>query len=272
MPRVIPLLRASHIQPAVAVTAMTTALAVSAGRGASSAWVALALLSGQLFVGWSNDWLDRDRDRRSGRTDKPVAAGQVSARAVGTAALVALALCVPFSLANGWRAGLVHLAAVASAGLYNLRLKATALSPLPYAVSFGSLPYVVTYGLPSHPRPPGWAPLAASLLGMGAHFVNTLPDQGDDLREGIRGLPQRIGRTPSLLAGAVLLLGAGAVLAIAPEGPPGAALPLLAAQAGAVLALVAAARAGHERAAWTLTLASAALAVALLLAQGSALG
>jgi len=262
---VVPLLRAAHVQPAVAVTAMTTALAVSAGRGASSAWVAAALLSGQLFVGWSNDWLDRDRDRRSGRTDKPVAAGEVSASAVGRAALVAVALCTPFSLALGLRPGLVHLAAVASAGLYNLRLKATAVSPLPYAFSFGSLPYVVA------PAPPAWAPLAAALLGMGAHFVNTLPDQGDDLREGIRGLPQRIGRTPSLLAGATLLLAAGAVLAVLPDGPPGAALVLLGAQVAAVLALVVAARAGHERAAWTLTLASAGLAVALLLAQGSSL-
>jgi 4-hydroxybenzoate polyprenyltransferase len=262
---VVPLLRAAHLQPAVGVTAMTTALAVSAGRGASSAWVAAALLSGQLFVGWSNDWIDRDRDRRSGRSDKPVAAGEVSASLVGRAALVAVALCVPFSLALGPRPGLVHLAAVASAALYNLRLKATVVSPLPYAFSFGSLPYVVAA------HPPVWAPLAAALLGTGAHFVNTLPDQGDDLREGIRGLPQRIGRTPSLLAGSTLLLAAGAVLAVAPDGPPGVALFLLGAQVAAVLALVAAARAGHERAAWSLTLASAGLAVALLLAQGTSL-
>lgn len=262
----IPLLRAAHVQPALAVTAMTTALAVSAGRGVSSVWVALALLSGQLFVGWSNDWLDRDRDRRSGRSDKPVAAGQVSASVVGRAAVVAVVACVPLSLAIGVRPGLVHLAAVASAGLYNLRLKATLLSPLPYAFSFGSLAYVAA------DSPPGWAPLAASLLGMGAHFVNTLPDQGDDLREGIRGLPQRIGRTPSLVTGATLLLAAGIVLAVLPSGPPRAAsLALLAAQASCVAALVVVARLGHERAAWSLTLASAALAVALLLAQGSAL-
>ena len=261
----VPLVRAAHVQPAVAVTAMTTALAVAAGRGAASAWVALALLSGQLFVGWSNDWLDRDRDRRSGRADKPVAAGEVSASAVGRAAVVAVALCVPFSLALGWRPGLVHLAAVASAGLYNLRLKATVASPLPYAFSFGSLPYVAA------PSPPAWAPLAAALLGMGAHFVNTLPDQENDLREGIRGLPQRIGRTPSLLAGAALLLAAGAVLAVLPPGEPGGALWLLGAQVACVVALVAAAARGHERAAWSLTIASAVLAVALLLAQGSSL-
>lgn len=264
----IPLLRASHVQPAVAVTAMVTALAIAAGVGPRSALVALALLSGQLFVGWSNDWLDRDRDVRAGRTDKPVAAGEVPARAVGVAALVAVVLCVPLSLSLGWRSGVVHLAAVASAGLYNLRLKATLASPLPYAFSFGSLPYVVTYALPRHPGPPWWAPCAAALLGVGAHFVNTLPDQADDRRLGVNGLPQRLGRTPSLLAGASLLLAAGAVLAIAPAGSFN---PLFVAQAAAVAVLVGAAATGHERAAWSLTLASAGLAVALLLARGSAL-
>jgi 4-hydroxybenzoate polyprenyltransferase len=158
---------------------------------------------------------------------------------------------------------------VASAALYNLRLKATLASPLPYAFSFGSLPYVVTLTLPAPHAPPWWAPVAAALLGVGAHFVNTLPDQADDRRLGVLGVPQRIGRTPSLVVGACLLLGAGALLAVA---PPGATNPLVLVQAAAVLALVVVARLGHDRAAWTLTIVSAALAVALLLARGSALG
>ena len=58
----IPLLRAAHVQPMLAVTALVTALAVSAGRSFGAGWVCLAILSGQLFIGWSNDWLDRDRD------------------------------------------------------------------------------------------------------------------------------------------------------------------------------------------------------------------
>jgi 4-hydroxybenzoate polyprenyltransferase len=266
------LLRAAHVQPMLAVTALVTALAVAAGRGAGAVWVCLALLSGQAFVGWSNDWLDRGRDVAAARSDKPIAAGQVSARTVGVAALVALALCVPFSLANGWRSGLLHLCAVGSAGLYNAYLKRTLLSPLPYALSFGSLPSVVTLGLPGHPAAPFWAAGAAALLGAGAHFVNTLPDQADDVRLGVNGLPQRIGRTPSLVCGALLLLGAGLVLAVAPPGPPRPlAVALLAAQVAAVAALVAAVRAGRERAAWSLTLAAAGLAVALLLANGTAL-
>jgi 4-hydroxybenzoate polyprenyltransferase len=269
---VIALVRAAHVQPALAVTAMTTALGVAAGRGASAVWLCLAMLTGQLFVGWSNDWLDSARDAAAGRTDKPVAAGQVSRRAVGVAALLAVALCVPFSLLNGLLAGLVHLAAVASAGLYNAVLKRTVASPVPYAFSFGSLPWFVTLGLPGRPAPPWWSYAAAALLGVGAHFVNTLPDQADDVRLGVRGLPQRIGRTPSLVTGAALLVAAGLLLAVAPPGAPTSLVVGLAvAQVAAVLGVVVTARVGRERAAWTLTLAAAALAVALLLAHGASL-
>jgi 4-hydroxybenzoate polyprenyltransferase len=262
------LLRASHLQPALAVTAMTTALAVRAGRGWGAIWVALAMLSGQAFVGWSNDWLDRDRDRAAGRTDKPVAAGAVGSRAVGFAAVGAVLLCVPLSLANGLLAGAVHLGAVASAGAYNAWLKRTLASWLPYAVSFLSLPYFVSFGLPGHPAPPWWMPVAAALLGVGAHFVNTLPDQADDVRLGVRGLPQRIGRTPSLVCGAVLLVAAGALLAVAPRGSSGGALLLLGAQVAAVAGVVFCAVVRRDRAAWSLTILSALLAVALLLVQG----
>ena len=268
----VPLLRAAHLQPAVAVTAMTTALGVAAGRGRSAVWLCLAMLSGQLFVGWSNDWLDRTRDVAAGRRDKPIAAGEVAAPVVGWAAVAAVVACVPLSLANGLLAGSVHLAAVASAGLYNVVLKRTPASPLPYAFSFGSLPYVVTFGLPGRPAPPWWAPVAAALLGVGAHFVNTLPDQDADRRLGVHGLPQRLGRTPSLLLGAALLTAAGLLLAVAPPGaPPVAARALAVVQVAAVAGVVATARAGRERAAWTLTITAAVLAVALLLANGAAL-
>ena len=68
--------------------------------------VALAVLAGQLSVGWSNDYLDRERDRAAGRTDKPVAAGELSPTLVRDGARWSRsALCVPLSLLSGWRAG-----------------------------------------------------------------------------------------------------------------------------------------------------------------------
>lgn len=267
------LLRACHLQPTLAVTGIAAALAVGAGRGAGGAtWVALAVAAGQLSVGWSNDYLDRDRDRLAGRLDKPIPAGQVSAGAVGVAAVLAAAACVPLSLASGWRAGLVHIGEVAVAWAYNLGLKATVLSPLPYAVAFGALPAFVTLGLPGHPLPPPWAWTAAALLGTGAHFVNTLPDLEADEAAGVRGLPQRLGRSTSLLVGASALGGAGALVALGPAGAPGpVAFGLLAAVLAGSVGVIALSWWGRARAAWTLTLATAGLTVALFLAQGTAL-
>ena len=185
------LLRASHFQPTVAVTAITATLALVAGRGLGVVAVVAAVLAGQLSVGWSNDWADRDRDRRAGRQDKPVVAGEVTAATVGRAAAVALVLTVPLSLLSGWRAGSVHLVAVLAAWAYNLGLKRTPASAACYLVAFGLLPAFVTLGLPGHPWPAPWAMGAAALMGTGAHFVNGLADREDDARTGVRGLPQR---------------------------------------------------------------------------------
>ena len=270
--RVIPLLRACHFQPTVAVTAIATTLAVSVGRGVGSAWVALAVLAGQLSVGWSNDYLDRDRDRFAGRTDKPIVAGQVSARTVGVGAVIAALACVPLSMMSGWRAGSVHLAAVAGAWAYNGWLKSTIASVVPFSFAFGVLPAFVTLGLPGHPWPPAWVALAAGLMGTGAHFVNTLPDFAGDADSGIRGLPHRVGPRGSLLLGFVSMAAATAVLAVAPSNGAGLLDSVLVVAAStAVLAVVVAGLTHRLRVAWSLTLCAAALNVAVFVTRGGSL-
>ena len=73
MPRVLDLLRSSHPEPAAAVTAVAALLAVVVGRHPGGvAAVAATIGASQLCVGWTNDWLDADRDRAVGRADKPV--------------------------------------------------------------------------------------------------------------------------------------------------------------------------------------------------------
>src|SRR5271169_840243 len=85
---------ASHPIPSLAVAVMATLLTAEAappGFGAGRVvLVALAVLAGQLSVGWSNDARDAERDTASGRTDKPAAVGLISARALWLAAAVAL--------------------------------------------------------------------------------------------------------------------------------------------------------------------------------------
>lgn len=216
------LLRACHPVPAAGVTLFAGALAAAAGRGpAGTALTAAAVAAGQLSVGWSNDRADLRRDRATGRRDKPLATGVLPAAAVTRAAVGALLLCVPLSLAAGPLAGAAHLVGVGAAWAYNLRLKATAASWVPYALAFGLLPAFVTLALPGGPWPPLWLAGAAALLGAGAHFANVLPDIADDLATGVRGLPQRLGARRSAAVAAGLVLASTACLLLGPPGPVG---------------------------------------------------
>ncbi|MEP6666293.1 MAG: UbiA family prenyltransferase, partial [Nocardioidaceae bacterium] len=147
--RLLPLAQASHPLPTVAVTIMTTLLIAGAGNSVSTCVVgAIAVLSGQLSIGWSNDAIDAHRDVAVRRPDKPVASGAVSPGVVMRAAGLAAVVTVPASLALGWRAGVVHLVGVACGWLYNLALKSTWLSAVPFAIAFGGLPAVATLALP----------------------------------------------------------------------------------------------------------------------------
>jgi len=249
------LVRACHFQPTVAVTAVTTALAVLSGRDAwGCAAVAVAVLAGQLATGWSNDWFDAARDTAVGRTDKPIVSGAVDVGTVRTAALVALVACIPLSLLSGWRAATAHLVAVGSAWAYNAGLKATVVSPLPYAVSFGLLPAFVTLGLPGHPWPRPAVMAATALLGIGAHFINTLADREDDARSGVVGLPQRMSARACLLTGVGLLSACGVALWTLGGGSAVArTLVLVLCLGAATMVLVTTVRAA-PRAAWTWTL------------------
>ncbi|MFD7123863.1 UbiA family prenyltransferase [Streptomyces anulatus] len=269
--RAVGLALACHPGPALAVTALGCALALGSGLGGPrSALVTAAVLTGQLSVGWCNDAYDARRDAEAGRRGKPAADGTVEARAVWAAAVVALALCVPLSLACGALAGMVHLAAVAAAWLYNLRLKATALSWLPYVAGFGALPAAVALSLPGGPWPRWWTVTAGALLGFAAHLADTLPDIAADRAAGIRGLPHRLGTRGTRLLLPAPLLGATAVLAFGPPGPvdAGGATALVLAGSAALAGPALGRR--WRKAALAGAVAVAAADLALLLARGVA--
>ena len=262
-----------HPAPSLAVTLVITVLASSAGRGVGGcALVAAAVMTGQSSVGWSNDRIDVRRDVAAGRGDKPLAAGAVGPGAVSLAAALAVAACVPLSLANGWAAGTVHLVGVAVAWAYNLGIKRTRFSPLPYALAFGLLPAFVTLALPGTPWPGRWALAAGALLGVGAHFANVLPDIEDDLGAGVRGLPQRLGARRSRIAAAVSLAAASLFLVLGPAGRVGAAGWAGLALSGALACAVPlASRGPRSRLPFLATLGLAVLDVALLLLRGGRL-
>ncbi len=191
------LILSSHPLPTLAMTIGVTAAAALMGRSLLEVGlVAVTVLSGQLTVGWLNDLVDRHRDAQVGRLDKPIAMGWVDPGTVTFAIAVVVLAVIPLSIANGTYAGIAHLAAVASAWLYNLWFKRSVFSWLPYAVSFGLLPAFLSYGGLGggmHGGPPTWAmTVLAAMLGIGVHFLNTLPDLVEDNETGVRHLPLRV--------------------------------------------------------------------------------
>lgn len=256
------------------MTALVTLLALAAGRGPSTFWALSAILTGQLWIGWTNDLVDADLDSRQGRADKPLSTtpkGGPERRLVRNAAIAAITLCVALSLANGLLAGILHLAAVGAATAYNLRLKSTLASFVPYAAAFGMLPSFVTLGLSAHKPAPIWATAAAAMIGVGGHLTQSLPDLARDRKEDVRGLPHRLGPTLSAVIAALALLAAAALVTLGPQ--PVSRLRLLALGAGAVLdaAILVTALSGRTLAAFRLTLASAGLVVAAFVGGGGSL-
>ena len=223
------LLLGCHLAPTVTVTVAITGLAWAAGRtGPGLAWVAAAMLCGQLAVGWCNDARDAGRDRAAGRSAKPTVRGWVTAPQLATGAALAALACVPLSYAAaGPIGGSAHIVAVASALSYDLWLKTTVFSAVPYALSFGLIPAFVTYGL-TPPSPPAlWVMATGALLGISAHLANAAPDVQSDLAVGAGGLVSRIGARNARVGAVVALLLSTALLIRQLDVPAWASVVLL---------------------------------------------
>lgn len=266
------LVAASHPAPAVAVTTLAALLAVAADLGiAPGTLVTGVVLLGQLSIGWSNDWLDATRDTAVGRRDKPVATGAVPALLVAHAARAALLMALVTSTALGTRAAIAHTVLVGCGWAYNLGLKRSVWSWVPYALAFGLLPAVVTLSRTDASLPAPWAVAAGALLGVGAHLANVLPDLDDDRATGVRGLPHRLGGGGTGVLAPVVLLVASVVVVLGPPGrPSGLALVGLAVAAALVVTAAVAATRGHTRLPFTAAMLVALVDVVLLVANGSA--
>jgi 4-hydroxybenzoate polyprenyltransferase len=254
------------------VTAVAAVLAVGAGL---ETWrvvlLGLAVLLNQASVGLSNDWIDADRDRAVGRTDKPVAQGLVRASTARNVAVAAVIAAIALTLPLGWAATLVHALFIGSAWAYNAGLKNSVLSVVPYIVSFGSLPLIITLASGDPRLAAPWALGAGALLGVSAHFANVLPDLDDDRATGVSGLPHRLGRRVSGVVIAVALAAASALVAFGPGAGFLQLLGFIVSLGIAAATIFLAVTRPPTRVLFQLIMAAAILNVAMLVAAGSAL-
>jgi 4-hydroxybenzoate polyprenyltransferase len=250
------LVAASHPGPSVAITVLTAALtAQAAPSGIGPVLAVPAMLALQLSIGWSNDAFDAGRDTAAGRRDKPLAAGLIRRRPVWAAAFVSVAASIILAFVLGAAVGVVTVVMAAAGWAYNAGLKSTLASGLTYLAGFGLVPVFAAFTAPGHPWPRWPVIAAAALIGLGAHFVNVLPDLAADRATGVRGLPQRV----------AALAGPGAASRAAP-GETAVRTCALTLLLGASVLLVIAARPGHRQ------IAAAGLGVAAVLAAVAARG
>ena len=192
-------LRAAHFGPTVIVTTASFLLSLSQYSIIDSLRVAIAIFAGQLVVGWSNDFIDAPLDIAAHRTKKPIVSKEINPEQLKGSIVFALVAAVLFSLFSplGLTGTLIHFLGILSATFYNFKLKPTILSPIPYIVSFGALPWAIY--LPAGNHPPLWLYLDFMLIAVAFHFFNVLKDFQWDIKQGIMGIPQRLGRNVSLI-------------------------------------------------------------------------
>ena len=197
------MVKATHFGPAVLVVSISFILSLTQVNFAKSVVIALAILAGQCTVGWTNELVDQDRDTAAGRIKKPLVAGTVSTAQLKFGVALALVLAVLLSYLGplGIKGGSIHMLGLLSAAIYNFGAKATWLSPVPYAISFGAMPWALYESEGKHP--PLWLYVDFALVSIAFHFLNVIKDLEWDRAHLVLGLPQRIGKTGSAVVAGV---------------------------------------------------------------------
>ncbi|MGI8424852.1 MAG: UbiA family prenyltransferase [Chloroflexota bacterium] len=208
-----------HPLPSLATVAASLAFTPLLARGLPPptpvALLALTLAFHQFSISAHNDWCDRALDATA-KPRRAIPSGAISAPA---ALALALALAVS-SLLLALPLGLDEVALVALAlacgALYNLRVKRTPVSWLPFSIAFPLIPLFAAAALDVWP--PWWpaVALAAQPLIVAIHLSDSIPDIETDSRSGARGLASVLGlRLARRLRTAGFVVSALAVAAIA---------------------------------------------------------
>jgi 4-hydroxybenzoate polyprenyltransferase len=199
--RILVAARVIHPFPTLLNVAATIALAYVARDGWPSASelarLGAAMFCAQAAIGAANDYYDRDLDALTKRW-KPIVRGVIEPR-------TALALAGAFAIAGALLSATFGPLSVVAGGVgiaaglaYDMRLKRTVFSALPFMIALPALPFWVWLSLGEFMSELWWLLPFAPLAGLAVHISNTLPDIESDARAGVRGLPHALGVRRSL--------------------------------------------------------------------------
>jgi 4-hydroxybenzoate polyprenyltransferase len=197
--------------PSLATTVAALVFAWFLGIGIGDprfAMIAVTVLMTQLSISALNDWADRERDAAAGRF-RPIAMGRIPPTVALGVAIVCGLGALPGALGFGPTAGLVLAVGLAAGWAYDLWLKPTPLSFLPFAIAFPLLPTWV--GLLAGRSLAAFSGLivGGAFLAIAVHLADSLPDLAYDAAAGVRSLAVELGFERSIRGIVVtLLLGA----------------------------------------------------------------
>ena len=213
MNRALPgLVQLVHPFPSALDAAVTLALALLAGAsGGRAVLLGMSMLAIQFSIGALNDRVDQPADAIAGRS-KPLVDGRVSARmALGVGVVLGLAGLVLAGFA-GPGAGLVALAGYGIGLAYDVRLKASPWSWLPYAAGIPLLPIFAWVGATGELPGPILVLAGLGVLGGTALAIaNSLADAERDETSRTPTVATALGRARATRLGALLSLLVGAV-------------------------------------------------------------
>jgi 4-hydroxybenzoate polyprenyltransferase len=192
------IVRLVHPFPCLLDAVVTAGIGLLAGADALTAGLlGLAMFCLQASIGAVNDLADLEHDRQ-GKPAKPLAAGLVGLRAARLVAVAGLVAGLGLSLAVRPALGLLALAGLGLGYAYDLRLKSSPWSWLPFACGIGLLPLYAWYGA-SGDVPPALKVLvpAAVLGGAALALANQLADDERDRASGVRTTVGLLGRRRS---------------------------------------------------------------------------
>lgn len=193
------ILRAGHVRPALATAIALALTAQLIHRGTTQIiLIAITVLVGQLTIGWHNDLTDEFDDRRHERREKPLVSGSVTPRTLWILLSVSGVALIPLATAVGSRAGLFYIGSVLVAMTGNVLLRTGPLSFVSWAVSYGLLPFYLSYARPAAHTSggaPEWAMVACfALIGIGVHVALALWGLVADADDGWTYLPLQLGK------------------------------------------------------------------------------
>ena len=188
--------RVIHPFPTLLNVAATGALAFVAARGVPDgsllARMLLLMFCAQSAIGIVNDLCDRELDAAT-KPWKPIADGLISQRLAVAAAAVLAGAAIGVGATLGIASFTLALLGLGAGLAYDVRLKRSALSALPYMIGIPTLPLWVWVTLGDWEAALWWLVPIGALTGLALHLQNSLVDLEDDASEGVYGLAYRLG-------------------------------------------------------------------------------